>query len=357
VRVFTCSSCEHELGFESLSCPNCDSLIGYMPDRRDLVVLVPDTPAKFSVQGDNGVQWRCLNAAWGCNWMLAADQGDVWCLSCRLTRGRPDEADPAAVVAWAAAEAAKRRLVFQLAELGLPIEPRSTTAPQGLAFDLVHVPGASGVTGHDQGLITLDLSEADDQHRDELRRRFGEPFRTLIGHLRHEVGHYYFARLINQGDLLTSFRSLFGDERVDYPAALDEHYRSGHGAAVEANLERHVSAYAAAHPLEDWAETFAHYLHICDAYQTADSHGLDVVDREPGVRTSGRRGVGDAPSFSSILALWVPVAATINEIADGLGSPRPYPFTLSPAVVTKLEFVHARVTANSDREGSYAASG
>jgi hypothetical protein len=328
-----------------------------MPDRRDLVVLVPDSPAKFTVEGDDGLLWRCLNAAWGCNWMLAADRGDVWCLSCRLTRGRPDEADPAAVVAWSAAEAAKRRLVFQLAELGLPIEQRSRESPQGLAFDLVHVPGASGVTGHDQGLITLDLSEADDQHRDELRRHLGEPFRTLIGHLRHEVGHYYFARLIGEGDHLTDFRSLFGDERVDYPAALDEHYRSRRSGATEPDLDSHVSAYAAAHPLEDWAETFAHYLHICDAYQTADSHGIDVVDREPAGRTSRRRRVGDAPSFSSILALWVPVAETINEIADGLGSSRPYPFMLSPAVVTKLEFVHARVTANSDREGSHAAPG
>jgi hypothetical protein len=355
VRVFTCSSCTHELRFESLSCPNCDSLIGYMPDRRHLVVLLPDSPAKFAVEGEVGVQWRCLNAAWGCNWMLPADVGDVWCLSCRLTRGRPDEADPAAVVAWTAAEAAKRRLVFQLAELGLPIEPRSPESPDGLAFDLVHVPGASGVTGHDQGLITLDLSEADDQHRDELRRRLGEPFRTLIGHLRHEVGHYYFARLVGQGDHLTDFRALFGDERVDYPAALDEHYRSKRDGTVEVDLTSHVTAYATAHPLEDWAETFAHYMHICDAYQTADSHGLDVVDREPGGRTSRRRREGDAQSFASIMALWIPVAETINDIADGLGSTRPYPFTLSPAVVTKLEFVHARVMANSNRESSYAA--
>ena len=355
MRVFTCSSCQHQLSFESLACPNCNSLVGYLPDRRDLVVLIPDGPTKFGVAGDGRIRWRCLNAAWGCNWMLPADTGDVWCSSCQLTRGRPDATDPAAVVAWSAAEAAKRRLMFQLAELGLPVEPRSPAVPQGLAFDLVHVPGASGVTGHDRGLITLDLSEADDQRRDELRRRFGEAFRTLIGHLRHEVGHYYFDRLI-RGDNLTHFRFLFGDERADYPGALDEHYRSMGSGADEPDLVSHVTAYATAHPLEDWAETFAHYLHIRDAYQTADSHGLDIVDKDPDGRTSTRGQVGEAESFSSILARWLPIADTINDIADGLGSSRPYPFVLSPAVVTKLEFVHSRVAANSDREGSYATS-
>jgi hypothetical protein len=355
VRVFICSTCHHELGFESMSCPNCASVVGYLPDRREVVVLVADGPARYVVDGDSTVQWRCLNASWGCNWMLPADEGDVWCLSCRLTRGRPDEADPAAIVAWSAAEAAKRRLVFQLGELALPIEPRSSAAPQGLAFDLVHIPGASGVTGHDRGIITLDLSEADERHRDELRRNLGESFRTLIGHLRHEVGHYYFAQLVSQREEIADFRSLFGDERNDYSSALDEHYRRTRTGADEADSSRFVTAYAAAHPLEDWAETFAHYLHTRDGLQTADSHGLFAAGRQDGTRAVRTRRAGDAQSFSSILERWLPVAETINAIADGLGSTRPYPFTLGPVVVTKLEFVHARVMAHSAREDSYAA--
>ncbi|MGH9134215.1 MAG: putative zinc-binding metallopeptidase [Ilumatobacteraceae bacterium] len=361
MRVFTCSACHHELDFESMACPHCERPVGYLPDRREMVVLVPGESAKYAIAGDDGddegPQWRCLNAAWGCNWTLPADAGDVWCLSCRLTRGRPDEADPAAIAAWSAAEAAKRRLVFQIGELGLPIEPRSEVAPEGLAFDLVHVPGAPGVTGHDRGLITLDLSEADERHRDDLRRRLGEPYRTLIGHLRHEVGHYYFARLIGQSDHIAEFRKLFGDERVDYPAALDEHYRdSGSGTT---DLGTHVTAYAASHPLEDWAETFAHYLHVRDAQQTADSRGLHVGGGDTPARRSGRSGrsgrSSGTPSFASIMERWQPVIEAINQIADGLGSPRPYPFTLGPSVVTKLEFVHARVTALSDREDFYAA--
>ena len=355
MRVFICSTCQHELDFESSACSNCGSLVGYVTDRRDVVVIVADGPARYIVEGDTAAQWRCLNASWGCNWMLPADEGDVWCLSCRLTRGRPDETDPAAVVAWSAAEAAKRRLVFQLGELGLPIEQRSPATPQGLAFDLVHVPGASGVTGHDRGIITLDLSEADERHRDELRRNLGESFRTLIGHLRHEVGHYYFARLVTP-DEVAEFRSLFGDERIDYSTALDEHYHRARTGGDEADLSLFVTAYAAAHPLEDWAETFAHYLHTLDGLQTADSHGLGATSPDADGRVNRRRRAGDVKSFSSILERWLPVAETINAIADGLGSSRPYPFTLSPVVVMKLEFVHARVTAHSDREDSYAAS-
>jgi hypothetical protein len=355
VRVFVCSTCDHVLGFESMSCPNCDSVVGYVSDRREVVVLVSDGAAMYTAEGDARFLWRCLNASWGCNWMLPADEGDVWCLSCRLTRGRPNEADSAAVVAWSAAETAKRRLVFQLGELGLPIEPRSATAPQGLAFDLVHVPGATGVTGHDRGLITLDLSEADERHRDELRRTLGESFRTLIGHLRHEVGHYYFSQLISLRDDVADFRSLFGDERSDYSSALDEHYRRARSGVDESDLGNFVTAYASAHPLEDWAETFAHYLHTRDGLQTADSHGLHAAGRQDGGGTVKRRRAGDAQSFASILQRWLPVAETINAIADGLGSSRPYPFTLSPVVVTKLEFVHARVIAHRDRQDPYAA--
>jgi hypothetical protein len=356
VRVFICSTCEHELDFESMSCSNCDSPVGYVSDRRDVVVLVANEPTRYTVTGDAAVHWRCLNASWGCNWMLPADEGDVWCLSCRLTRGRPDEADPVAVSAWSAAEAAKRRLVFQLGELGLPIEPRSSTTPQGLAFDLVHIPGASGVTGHDRGIITLDLNEADERHRDELRRNLGESFRTLIGHLRHEVGHYYFTHLVRQDDEIAEFRALFGDERIDYSAALDEHYRRARTGTDASDHSGFVTGYAAAHPLEDWAETFAHYLHTLDGLQTADSHGLSATRREAGRPVNRRRRAGDEQSYSSILERWLPVAEMINAIADGLGSSRPYPFTLSPVVVTKLEFVHACVTAHSDRKDTYAAS-
>ena len=168
------------------------------------------------------------------------------------------------------AEAAKRRLVHQLDTLALPFELRSTSAPDGLVFDLVHIPGEGGMTGHLDGVVTLDLAEVDDRHRDALRGQLGESFRTVIGHLRHEVGHYFWNRLVGGADWLVSFRRVFGDERVDYRDAVRRTTREG--STWDAG--RHVTAYAVSHPLEDWAETFAHYLHIVDAADTAAAHEL-----------------------------------------------------------------------------------
>ena len=355
MRVFICSTCRHELPFESMACPNCDSVVGYVPERRDVVVLVDEGPARYTVEGDGRAHWRCLNASWGCNWMLPADGDDVWCLSCRLTRGRPDESDPAAVVAWSAAEAAKRRLVFQLGELGLPIQPRSPATPQGLAFDLVHVPGASAVTGHDRGLITLDLSEADERHRDELRRQLGEPFRTLIGHLRHEVGHYYFAHLVSASDEIDA------SVRCSVTSAPTTRRRST--STIEAperpsaNLISAVSSRPTRRPTR--SRTGPRPLPITCTHATACRPPTATGCTPAAARTGpARRHHGGSPTTApspSILERWLPVAETINAIADGLGSSRPYPFTLSPTVVTKLEFVHARVMAHSDREDLYAA--
>lgn len=342
MQRFACERCGNQLPFDASTCPVCGALIGYVPEQRDLRVLEPaDDPATYAVGGSADVLWRCLNAAWGCNWTLAADAGGEWCRSCSLTRGRPDLADPAAVERWAAAEAAKRRLVHQLDSLALPIEPRSRSAPHGLAFDLVDLPGVPGITGHLDGIVTLDLAEADDQHRDQQRRQLGEPFRTLIGHLRHEVGHYYWDRLVGQSDHLAAFRRLFGDERADYRRALSEH----HTTTTTWDRSRYVSAYATAHPLEDWAETFAHYLHVVDALDTAIAYGLvDPVDEE----------VAATQGFAAILERWAPVAAALDAIADSLGTPRPFPFEPTGVALDKLAFVHARVVAHTARDDFYA---
>ena len=291
-----------------------------------------------------------MNSAWGCNWVLSAGSDTVWCRSCRLTRGRPDGERPEAVQAWVTAEAAKRRLVHQLDVLGLRFEMRSTSAPDGLVFDLVHIPGERGVTGHFDGVVTLDLAEADDRHRDALRRQLGESFRTVIGHLRHEVGHYFWSRLlVGRSDGLSSFRRLFGDERIDYREAVETYY-SGRAATWDAS--RHVTAYAASHPLEDWAETFAHYLHIVDATDTAAAHELVPADRVGMAATADAVATGD---FDDILDVWRPINVAVNAIAESVGSPAVYPFEPSGGVVDKLSFVHRQVAAHSDRERSNAS--
>lgn len=291
--------------------------------------------------------WRCLNAAWGCNWMLSADSGQTWCRSCRLTRGRPDTGRPEAIEAWTTAEAAKRRLIHQLDEFALPIEVQSASMPDGLAFDLVFLPGEGGITGHLDGVVTLDLAETDDRHRDDLRRRLGEPFRTVIGHLRHEIGHYYWPRLVGQTNEIGAFRRLFGDERDDYSSAVEHYY--AHATATW-DTTRFVTGYASAHPFEDWAETVAHYLHIVDAVDTAVAHDLVPHD-------SATMLVTDAVTtldFVDILDAWRPINTGLSAIAETVGAPVVYPFEPSGDVVDKLTFVHGQIAAHTERDRFYA---
>jgi hypothetical protein len=348
MRIFRCDHCAAIVPFAASECGRCGVALGYVPDDRRLRELsAVESTATFLVPGHEAAMWRCLNAAWGCNWMLPAGGDSVWCRSCELTRGRPDVDRQDSIEAWMTAEAAKRRLVHELDALALPMEPRSDEAPDGLAFDLVHVPGETGVTGHRDGIVTLDLAEADDRHREAVRRQFDEPFRTVIGHLRHEIGHHYWNRLVGQTDHLAHFRRLFGDERVDYGNALDAHYATLDGGWDE---QRFVTSYAAAHPLEDWAESFAHYLHIVDATDTAAAHDL-----LPGTRVAFDLDEPcPSPEFAEILAMWQPIADAVNDIAASLGVPAVYPFAPTGIVADKLAFVHHQVVAHSVRDRFYA---
>jgi hypothetical protein len=350
MRTFHCDRCDELIAFTAHACPSCEVPLGYVcADHSVRSLRTTRDPAVFEVQAGGTPLWRCLNAAWGCNWMLPAAGDDVWCRACRLTRGRPDESNPAAVQAWITAEAVKRRLVHQLDELALRIEIRSTATPDGLAFDLVYLPGTGGITGHTEGVVTLDLCETDAVRRDELRRRLGEPFRTVIGHLRHEIGHHYWNRLVAQTDAMDVFRQLFGDERADYTAAIANYYATGGGVW---DPSRHVTAYAAAHPLEDWAETFAHYLHIIDATDTAAAHHLVPAERAAGLVSQQVV----RQDFGTILEAWRPINAAVNAVAETLGAPFIYPYEPAGAVIDKLAFVHRQVAAHTERDNFYAVS-
>jgi hypothetical protein len=245
--------------------------------------------------------------------------------------------------AFALTEAAKRRLLYQLFDLRLPIAPRSE-GERGLNFILAFGSADKPViTGHARGVITLDLSESDNVHRERLRHQFGEPYRTLLGHFRHEIGHYYWDALIDTRPVLESFRELFGDERYDYGKALASHYR-GDGPVYWA--DRHVSAYAASHPWEDWAETFAHYLHIRDTLQTAATFGLGVSPHAQAVPPIGGKlvarateAIGDRP-FAEVVAEWLPLTYAFNAVNRSMGKEDLYPFVLAPVVIEKLSFVH-----------------
>jgi hypothetical protein len=239
---------------------------------------------------------------------------------------------------FATAEQAKRRLLFGLLDLGLPLT-------DDLGFDLLSSRAGAVTTGHDSGLITIDLAESDDARREARRAELDEPYRTLLGHFRHEIGHYYFPILVGRNGPLEQARVLFGDERVDYQTALDRHYRDGPPPDWP---ERHVSAYATMHPFEDWAETFAHYLHIRDTLQTAAAFGIVVA----GPEQSDDRSLTAAPqqdvgrrSMQSILSDWFPLTYALNAVNRSMGRDDLYPFALAATVTGKLSFVHDRVLA------------
>jgi hypothetical protein len=327
MRRFSCQVCGAEVSFMSSECDNCASALGFFPDDGEIRPLQSMHTAGYTTIGTGtDVWWRCLNFAWGCNWMVPADSGAVWCASCRLTRGRPDDSSIDAVLAWSTTEQEKRRLIFQLWTLHLPIGPTNADGTGGVVFDLVYLPDSEGVTGHRPGVVTIDLREVDDRFREAARVHFGETDRTVLGHLRHEIGHHFWLRLVQYSDSIDEFRSLFGDERLDYRAALESHYQHL-GRPVP---DSHVSAYATAHPSEDWAETFAHYLHLRDGIETVDAFGLDRPTAHP-------------DSLRSMLQRWHRITGAVNEISLGLGHARPYPFVLTEQVETKIDFVHRQV--------------
>ncbi len=341
MRGFTCGVCGSRLGFENSVCVTCGTAQGFsMPE----MTLVP-VPA-------DGSAVACANLGLaGCQWLVPAP--GMLCLSCRLTRTRPADEDLVGLEQYATVEAAKRRLVYQLLDLRCPVVPL-TDDPDGLAFDLLSSQDQPVTTGHADGVVTIDLAEGDDAEREAVRLEMGEAYRTVLGHLRHEVGHYYWQVLV-QGrsprsgwipdeasgrpweaglDSLERFRALFGDERDDYAEALRRHYG---GRPDPSWNDRHVSAYATAHPWEDWAETFAHYLHITDTLQTASAQGLaadgpDPVDSPHRVETA-----------QQLIDRWLPLAYALNEVSRSMGSGDLYPFVLSGVVVEKLGFVHELV--------------
>jgi hypothetical protein len=208
----------------------------------------------------------------------------------------------------------------------------------------ISLPGAEPVlTGHNDGVITLNVAEADDSERERRRTQLHEPYRTLLGHFRHEIGHYYWDRLVADSGDLNGFRNLFGDERQDYGEALKRHYSNGAPADWQ---QRFVSTYASSHPWEDWAETWAHYLHMTDSLETAAVCGLSLKPRrsdEPSLKTANMNAPGD--SFAKMVDAWFPLTYVLNNLNRGLGLADGYPFVLSTPALEKLRFVHGVVEA------------
>jgi hypothetical protein len=349
MKAFHCT-CGQPLFFDNSRCLGCGSEVAYEPATRILGPIHTPGDGLWTMAGDTCVpaqRYRlCMHraAASACNWLIPAERPDALCVSCRLTRTIPDLSRPRNTQRLAELEAAKRRVLFVVQSCGLPVVTRFDDPVHGIAFDFLEtLPDQPPVmTGHADGLITINVAEADDDYREYFRESLKEPYRTVVGHLRHELGHYYWDRLIRDSHWLVPFRDLFGDERSDYSLALQQHYRDGAPADWR---DRFISSYAASHPWEDWAETWAHYLHLRATLQTVDSFGLSIAHTRlqvtpfaPDVLFPGGS-PDDAQALLDWINAWVVLTAVLNETARSMGQPDVYPFVMNRAAVTKLHFV------------------
>lgn len=344
MKTFHCDFCGHPVFFENVRCLQCGSALAFLPDRLALCAIEPVPGA-----GTGGLWQRktrarrvsplaryrlCHNNTeyHACNFAVRDGDGNALCASCRLTRILPDLSIPENVGRWYRIEAAKRRLFYTLAKLGLQ--------PMPVFEFLADMPDRQVTTGHANGVITLNIAEADDAERVKRRLALHEPYRTLLGHLRHESGHFYWDRLVRDAGRLDAFRAEFGDERSDYARSLERYYSAG-GGAIDGWQSNHVSAYSTSHPWEDWAETWAHYLHMVDLLETAASYNTTIA--LPGDDEAGEMinpfdtGSGD---FDKLVDHWVPLTLLVNSLNRSLGHDDAYPFALSRGALEKLRFVH-----------------
>lgn len=334
MRLFRCEHCGQRLYFDNSRCIHCDTAVGFDPD-------------SLSMQPVAAPVYRCCQNlhAGVCNWLLPVDSEHRYCLSCRLTLVIPDLSVPGHTQLWADMEAEKRRLLYSLLRLKFQLVARQDDPVAGLGFrfmaDAVDGDSERILTGHLDGVITLNLAEADPVVREATRRKMAEPYRTILGHFRHEAGHYYWQQLIIDSVWLDEFRRRFGDERDDYAQALQRQYQ--HGPRTDWQQD-HISAYASSHPWEDWAETWAHYLHMVDTLETAYEYGLTTAPRLAAAAQPEVRIPADpyqSLPFEQLIRQWIPLTTALNSLNHSMGYDDVYPFNLTASVIDKLSLVHS----------------
>jgi len=355
VHALTCPVCNALSGFDNLECPSCGTAVGIHLPTQSLAVV---SDAGVDIDGRRWV--RCSN--WqnhNCNWLTLAEveQRDIGlrgrCFPGSLVRRQPDAEDTLALEKLPTALRDLRMLVYQLVDLGLPVEP-FWRSEGGLAFDLLssQTLGTPVMIGHANGVVTIDLAETQDEYRERLRVDLGEAYRTMLGHFRHEVGHYYEHILVETGpgaDLyLDECRELFGDERASYSDAIERHYKFGPPRNWQDSF---ISEYATMHPWEDFAECFAHYLHITGTIDTARESGLMLESDQ--VRFTMDRDIVPLRSYADqsierLLYDWKWLSTMFNRVNSAMGRRPLYPFDIPKPVVRKLGFVH-RVIRESAR--------
>ncbi|WFU09753.1 putative zinc-binding metallopeptidase [Rhizobium sp. CB3090] len=344
MRLFACDHCGQPVHFDNRQCVRCGYQLGFVPERLAMYALEADGPNWRLVGEPTRIVRFCANATLDiCNWIVEVADPEPFCIACRHNRLVPNTDTQQGVDRWRRIGQAERHLFYSLLRWQLPHPDRRQDPEGGLVFDFLEDEVQDGAVvpamiGHEEGLITIRAAEADDVTREQARTSMNEPYRTLLGHFRHETGHFIWNKLIRDRNQLDAFRVVFGDERADYDAALQRHYDNGPPPNWQENF---ISAYASAHPWEDFAECFAHYLHIVDTLETARSFGLAVDPRgyhemAAEVDFNPYR----AESAEQLVSAWIPLSVAINSIQRSMGQRDSYPFILSPPVVTKLEYLH-----------------
>lgn len=343
MKTFYCR-CGQRIYFDNTRCNSCGRTLAFDPHSQAMLSLDRVESSNFfqAVSGKPFKSCKNQNDYQACNWLLPVEDVHDYCVSCRLNQIIPNLSlgiDSAKTFShWVSVEKAKRRLLYGLLQIGLPFADKYSDPENGLGFafleDQRHNPQVGEylvLTGHHKGLITINIAEADDAYREQVRRDMGESYRTVLGHFRHEIGHYYFERLVVSGGFIEEFRALFGDEQRDYAEALAQYYEQ----QLFANWQHDfVSAYAQVHPFEDWAECFAHYLHIHDILETA---GCEVNKK-------------------NIVEGFEVLTIQLNELNRSLGLADAYPFWLSEKTQEKLQFIQ-RLLVHFQQANPAAATG
>ncbi|MFT3929577.1 MAG: putative zinc-binding metallopeptidase [Spongiibacteraceae bacterium] len=379
MKSFVCDCGQSNyLFFDSVICNACGKLVGYCPDSGVMAAFSPNTSeGVWQSTALPGLYSQCQNYAQHqvCNWMVPVEDSNPLCRACRLNEMIPDLSQPENLEYWRKIEIAKRRCLYGILALDLPLVSKQEDPEHGLAYRFLtdrlptteftqRLEGQQPVfTGHDDGVITINLAEADDIARTRTRVQLGETYRTLLGHFRHEIGHYYWQRLVAESpEHLSAFRQCFGDERVDYEQAKARHYEAAQGGVAQDEAAQDetaapatqtaqtnwaddfISPYAAMHPWEDWAECWAHYLHMVDTLETAQSYALVIRGHAiPAIQPCA-----DDADVGEWLQDWIRLSVALNSLNRSMGKSDPYPFVLTAPVQEKLRFID-RIVATAHR--------
>ncbi len=367
MKYFTCDTCRQPVFFENTQCLNCDAVLGFVPEKQKITTLINDKEELWrgvEQQTDTQYYRKCRNYFENnvCNWMIPSESHDELCISCKLNRTIPDISNQENVIKWARLETAKRRLIYSLLQLKLPLKSKTESPNDGIAFDFLADSQTSTneyekvITGYEDGLITINIAEADDVMREQTRLHLDERYRTVLGHFRHEIGHYYWQLLINGTQDIDRFRAIFGDESIDYSEALQNHYENGPPDGWQTN---YISKYASAHPWEDWAESWAHYLHIVDTTETASYFGItidDFPDQKYDLPDNIDMNNQTHKTFLELINNWVPLTIALNSINRSMGLNDIYPFVQSKKVLIKLLYIHSTIEQAASYQNSTSLS-